>query len=80
MATEPRYDINQLKADHENGDGLSYDEVDFLFEQLDAADKKEMGEIMVLAEIREAVGDNGKMMQSELVEHIKTLAETAKQK
>ncbi|MBD80418.1 MAG: hypothetical protein CL840_15995 [Crocinitomicaceae bacterium] len=79
MATEPRYDIKQLKADHENGDGLSYDEVDFLFELLEAGDRKEMAEIMVLSEIREAVGDNGKMMQSELVEHIKGLAGKAKQ-
>ena len=46
MATEPRYDIKQLKADHENGDGLSYDEVDFLFELLEAGDRKEMAEII----------------------------------
>lgn len=35
---------------------------------------QETKEIMVLLEIREAVGDGGKMMQDELVAHIKGMA------
>ncbi len=31
---------------------------------------REMKEIMVVGDIRKAIGDEGKMMQSELVEHI----------
>lgn len=34
---------------------------------------QEMKEIMVLQEIRSAIGDNGQMMQDELVEHIKNM-------
>lgn len=34
---------------------------------------QETKEIMVLGQIREVIGDNGKMMQDELVRHIKNM-------
>lgn len=37
------------------------------------SDEQQTKEILVLSLIREAVGDNGKMMQYELVEHIKAM-------
>lgn len=39
------------------------------------SEDQQMKEIMVLADIRQAIGDNGKMMQDELVDYIKNLQE-----
>lgn len=78
--SDAKYNLQSLKKKHQNAESLSSDEIDFLFIQSEAAEKKEMSEIMVLQEIRAVLGDQGQMMQSELVEHISALTKQADMK
>ena len=75
-----KYNIQSLKKKHQNAESLSSDEINFLFTQAETAERKEMSEIMVLQEIRAVLGDQGQMMQSELVEHISALTKQADMK
>jgi len=75
---DAKYNLQLLKKKHQNAESLSSDEIDFLFIQAETAERKEMSEIMVVQEIRSVLGDQGQMMQSELVEHISALAKQAK--
>ncbi len=72
--SDAKYNLQSLKKKHQNSKQLTAKEIDFLFIQAETAERKEMSEIMVLQEIRAALGDQGQMMQSELVEHISALA------
>jgi hypothetical protein len=74
-----KHNLSSLKKKHKNGKVLTTDEIDFLFSQAEAVENKEMSEIMVLQEIRGVLGDQGQMMQSELVECIRTLAKQAEE-
>lgn len=78
--SDSKYNLQSLKKKHQNDESLLSDEIDFLFIQAEAAEKKEMSEIMVLQEIRAVLGDQGQMMQSELVEHISALTKQADMK
>lgn len=80
MAAPTDYNLQMLKQKHNQSGPLTTDEINFLFNQAEVGEKKEMSEIMVLQEIRAALGDQGQMMQSELVEHISALAKQADMK